>query len=61
MGYWDYTPSSHHQKKPLTKAQIRRMQQSYEQADKISAEVRIKEKEEQQLSESNTEEMLRFL
>jgi hypothetical protein len=61
MWYWDYTPSSHHSKKPLTKAQIRRLQEAYSRADEISAEVREKEQEEQKISAKETEEMLKFL
>ena len=61
MWYWDYTPSSHHPKKPLTKAQMRKMQEAYSRADEISAEVKKQEEEEQKKTEWETEEMLKFL
>jgi hypothetical protein len=61
MWYWDYTPSSHHPKKPLTKSQIRKMQEAYNRADAISAEVRKQEEEEQKSSAKETEEMLQML
>jgi hypothetical protein len=60
MSYWDYTPSSHHPKKPLTKAQIRKMQEVYSRADEISEEVRKKEEEEQKRTREETNEMLKF-
>lgn len=58
MWYWDYTPHSHHPKKPLTKAQIRRMQEAYKNADTITAEVREKEAEEQEIVEEETDKLL---
>jgi hypothetical protein len=61
MGYWDYTPSSHHQKKPLTKAQIRKMQEAYSRADQVSAEVKRKEEEEQKRIKEETDDILKFL
>lgn len=61
MWYWDYTPSSHHSKKPLTKAQIRKLQEAYRRADEISEEVKRQEEEEQKTSAKETEEMLKFL
>ena len=61
MWYWDYTPSSHHAKKPLTKAQIRKMQEAYKNADTVTAEVREKEKKEQKRAEWETDELLNFI
>jgi hypothetical protein len=61
MWYWDYTPSSHHPKKPLTKAEVKKMQEAYNRADEISAEVKKQEEEEQKKTEWETEEMLKFL
>jgi hypothetical protein len=61
MWYWDYTPSSHHPKKPLTKAEVKKMQEAYNRADEISAEVKKQEEEEQKKIEWETEEMLKFL
>lgn len=61
MWYWDYTPSSHHSKKPLTKAQIRKLQEAYSRADEITAEVEKREQEEQKQVEWETEKMLNLL
>jgi hypothetical protein len=52
MWYWDYTPSGgNHAKKPFTKAQLRRIQESYHQADKIKTELRKMESNEQEDAE----------
>jgi len=61
MWYWDYTPSSHHAKKPLSKGQIKKMQEAYNRADEISIKVKKQEIEEQKKIEWETEEMLKFL
>jgi len=62
MWYWDYIPSGwQHHKKPLTKAQIKKLQQAYATAGEISAEVREKEQEEQRKVEQETEEMLKMI
>lgn len=59
MWYWDYIPSGwHHHKKPLTKAQLRKMQEAYKNADTISAEVKKKEVEEQEKTEEEMDEMM---
>lgn len=52
MGYWDYTPASHHPKKPLTKAQLKKMQEAYASADEIVLKVKDLEwKEQSQIQE----------
>ena len=61
MWYWDYTPSGHHNKKPLTKAQIRKLQAAYQSADKITAEVREREQIEQEQVKEETEDMLKMI
>ncbi len=62
MWYWDYTPSGwHHGKKPLTKAQIRKLQAAYQSADQITAEVREKEQIEQEQAKEDTENMLKMI
>lgn len=61
MWYWDYTPSSWGRAKPLTKAQIRRLQESYKNADKITAEVQAKESEEQEETLWETNRLLSML
>ena len=62
MWYWDFAPPSwHHPKKPLTKAQVRKMQEAYSRADKISDEVKEGEEEEQKKVEWETDEILKLL
>lgn len=61
MWYWDYTPSSWGRPKPLTKAQLRKIQEAYSHADEISAEVRQKEEEEQRKIEQETKDILNLL
>ena len=51
MWYWDYIPTwSHHVKKPLTKAQIKKIQENYMKADDLSK--KIKESEEREKNEN---------
>ena len=48
MWYWDYIPSGwQHHKKPLTKWQIKKMQEAYANAGAITESVKSLEKEEQ--------------
>lgn len=62
MWYWDFAPpSGHHAKKPLTKAQIRKLQEAYKNADKISAEVKEKENIEQTQTEQDIENLMKNL
>ena len=48
MWYWDYIPSGwQHHKKPLTKWQIKKMQEAYANAGAITESVKSLENEEQ--------------
>lgn len=51
----------YHAKKPLTKAQLRKMAEAYKNADTISAEVKAREEEEQAKVADETEEMLKMI
>jgi hypothetical protein len=58
MWIWDTMPSwGYRPKKPLTKAQIRKMQEAYKNADTITAHVKALEKQEAK----NAEEELKSL
>ncbi|MDD2916523.1 MAG: hypothetical protein PHH70_01625 [Candidatus Gracilibacteria bacterium] len=48
MGAGDYTPSASGRAKPVTKAQIRRMQEDYARAEALSKEVLKQERQEQE-------------
>lgn len=62
MWYWDFAPpSGHHAKKPLTKAQIRKIQEAYNRADEITAEVEKREQEEQKVAQDETDKLLELL
>lgn len=62
MWYWDFAPpSGHHAKKPLTKAQIKKLEQAYKNADKISSEVKELEKQEQEKIRTETEDILKLI
>lgn len=54
MRYWHYVPSGNHRKKPLTKEQLKKIQDAYAQADLITEHVQKLESEE----ESKTQESL---
>jgi hypothetical protein len=61
MWFWDYTPSGWGRPKPLTKGQIRKMQQAFKDADKITMAVREQEKREQERVNKKIEDELNFL
>ncbi len=61
MWFWDYTPSGWGRPKPLTKTQIRKLQEAYLHAGAITEEVRKKEQEEQCNINNNTESLLKYI
>jgi hypothetical protein len=62
MGYGDYIPlSGHHQKKPLTKAQLKKLEQNYQAAEKMHQESKKKEQEEQITTTKLIEQELNIL
>ena len=62
MWYWDYTPSGlQHSKKPLTKWQIKKLQQAYATAGAISESVKSLEEQEQVTTQKEIEEGLKLL
>lgn len=62
MGYWDFAPPSwHHAKKPLTRAQIKKLQQAYAKAGIISETVKDLETQEQQKTEKEIDEIMKTL
>lgn len=62
MWIGDTIPSgSYHTKKPLTKAQIKKMQEAYIKADTITQEVKRKEAEEQESTKGIIDNDLKFL
>jgi hypothetical protein len=62
MWYWDFAPPSwHHVKKPLTKAQIKKLEQAYAQAWAITEEVKTIETSEQEQTQQETEVLLKFI
>ena len=61
MWYWDYTPSWWGRVRPLTKAQIWKIQEAYKKADSVTAEIRAREAEEQKRIDIKIEEDLNLL
>jgi hypothetical protein len=62
MWYWDFAPPSwHHAKKPLTRAQIKKLQESYKKAEEISENVRTLEEIEQEKSAKEMDSMINWI
>ncbi len=62
MWYGDSTPSGNsHHKKPLTKSQIKKLQQSYATAGTISESMKILEEREQKKIRKEIEEELKMV
>ena len=62
MWYWDYIPSwGQHNKKPLTKWQIKKLQAAYANAGAITESVKSLEQEEQSEIQSKIENDLKLL
>ncbi len=62
MWYWDFAPPSwHHAKKPLTKAQMKKLQEAYSKVGEISDTVKSLEEKEQAETEKEIDEMMKWL
>jgi hypothetical protein len=62
MWYWDYIPTGgQHSKKPLTKAQIKKLEQAYAKAGTISESVKSLEEKEQETTKKEAEEGLKMV
>ncbi len=62
MGYWDCIPSGwHHSKKPLTRWQIKKLEQAYAKASSITESVRTLEQKEQAQGKDQIENELKLL
>ncbi len=61
MWYWDHIPSGgQHSKKPLTKWQIKKLQQAYEIAGAISQSFKSLEEVEQEIVQREVEDKLKL-
>ncbi|EKE27498.1 MAG: hypothetical protein ACD_3C00198G0012 [uncultured bacterium (gcode 4)] len=58
MWFWDFSPASHAYKKPITKKQLRQLQENYAMADEVSKRARELEAEEQKKASAEMEDML---
>lgn len=58
MWYWDFIPAGHSYKKPVSKKDLKRMQENYQKADEIVKEVREYEKEEQKKASQEMDDLL---
>lgn len=61
MGYWDYTPPSGGRPKPLTKAQMKKLQQAYSKAGEITESVKNLEAKEQERMEKEIDDIMNGL
>ena len=58
MWAWDYTPASSGRAKPITKAELRKMQQDYARAEKLSKEALELEKKEKERASREMNDLL---
>lgn len=58
MWYWDFTPASHSYKKPVSKKELKKLQENYSKADEISRKARELEQEEQKKASQEIDDLL---
>lgn len=58
MGFWDFTPSARGRAKPITKKELRKIQESFVMADEIAKKAREKEEIEKKKADKELEDML---
>ena len=58
MWAWDYTPSSTGRAKPITKAQLRKMQEDYARAETLSKEALEQEQREKEKASREMNDLL---
>ncbi len=62
MWYWDHLPSGgQHNKKPLTRWQIKKLQQAYATAGEISESVKNIEEKEQETTQREVQDVLNMI
>ncbi|MBC7498147.1 hypothetical protein H7170_00725 [Candidatus Gracilibacteria bacterium] len=62
MGYGDHLPSGgQHNKKPLTRGQIKKLQQAYATAGEISESVKNIEEKEQETTQREVQDVLNMI
>ena len=58
MWFWDFTPASSWHRKPISKKELKRLQEIYAKADEISAKTRLLEAEEQKKASIEIDDLL---
>lgn len=58
MWFWDFTPSASGRAKPVTKAQLRKMQADFARADEIAKEALEKERIEKERASREMNDLL---
>ncbi len=58
MWFWDFAPASHSYKKPVSKKELKRMKDSFKNADEISKKARELEEKEMDLAKKELDDML---
>lgn len=61
MWFWDYTPAAHSYKKPISKKQLKALQENYKNADAICKKARELEKKEMEKAQSELDDMMDFI
>jgi len=58
MWFWDFTPSAHGRAKPITKKELKKIQESFIHADEIAKKAREKEAIDKQNADKELEDLL---
>ena len=58
MWFWDFTPAAHSYKKPVSKKELRKLQENYSKADEISKKARELEENEQKKASQEFDDLL---
>lgn len=58
MWFWDFTPASHSYKKPISKKELKKLQENYAHADEVIKRAREFEEAEQKKANIEIDDML---
>ncbi|EKE26023.1 MAG: hypothetical protein ACD_4C00466G0002 [uncultured bacterium (gcode 4)] len=58
MWFWDFTPSSHWYRKPISKRDLKKLQENFAMADEISAKARKLELDEKKKASQEFDDLL---
>ena len=58
MGFWDFTPAASGRKRPISKKELKKLQDNYKFADEISKKARELESEEKKDAQKDLDNLL---